>query len=62
MVSWRERKKYQVIFLSLLNGLRSGVASGACVIGLATTNPIHEIKKYTDKVIRNYIGFTLPNN
>lgn len=56
------QSKECVVFEDSFNGLRSGVASGACVIGLATTNPIHEIKKYTDKVIRNYIGFTLPNN
>ena len=51
-----------IVFEDSFNGLRSGVASGARVIGLATTNPIQEIKKYTDKVISNYIGFTLPNN
>lgn len=56
------QSKECVVFEDSFNGLRSGVASGACVIGLATTNPIYEIKKYTDKVIRNYIGFTLPNN
>lgn len=56
------QSKECVVFEDSFNGLRSGVASGARVIGLATTNPIHEIKKYTDKVIRNYIGFTLPNN
>lgn len=56
------QSKECIVFEDSFNGLRSGVASGARVIGLATTNPIHEIKKYTDKVIRNYIGFTLPNN
>lgn len=56
------QSKECVVFEDSFNGLRSGVASGARVIGLATTNPIHEIKKYTDKVISNYIGFTLPNN
>ena len=56
------QSKECIVFEDSFNGLRSGVASGARVIGLATTNPIHEIKKYTDKVISNYIGFTLPNN
>lgn len=56
------QSKECIVFEDSFNGLRSGVASGACVIGLATTNPIQEIKKYTDKVISNYIGFTLPNN
>lgn len=56
------QSKECVVFEDSFNGLRSGVASGARVIGLATTNPIQEIKKYTDKVISNYIGFTLPNN
>ena len=56
------QSKECVVFEDSFNGLRSGVSSGARVIGLATTNPIQEIKKYTDKVISNYIGFTLPNN
>ena len=56
------QSKECIVFEDSFNGLRSSVASGARVIGLATTNPIHEIKKYTDKVISNYIGFTLPNN
>jgi HAD hydrolase, family IA, variant 3 len=56
------QSKECIVFEDSFNGLRSGVSSGARVIGLATTNPIHEIKKYTDKVISNYIGFTLPNN
>ena len=56
------QSKECIVFEDSFNGLHSGVASGARVIGLATTNPIQEIKKYTDKVISNYIGFTLPNN
>jgi len=51
-----------VVFEDSFNGLRSGLASGARVIGLTTTNSIAEIKKYTDEVISNYIGFTLSNN
>ena len=51
-----------VVFEDSFNGLRSGLVSGARVIGLATTNSIAEIKKYTDEVISNYIGFTLSNN
>ena len=56
------QSKECIVFEDSFNGLHSGVSSGARVIGLATTNPIQEIKKYTDKVISNYIGFTLPNN
>ena len=56
------QSKECIVFEDSFNGLNSGVSSGARVIGLATTNPIQEIKKYTDKVISNYIGFTLPNN
>lgn len=56
------QSKECIVFEDSFNGVRSGVSSGARVIGLATTNPIQEIKKYTDKVISNYIGFTLPNN
>ena len=48
-----------IVFEDSFNGLRSGLASGARVIGLATTNSIAEIKSYTKEVICNYDGFTL---
>ena len=51
-----------VVFEDSFNGLRSGIASGACVIGLATTNSVAELKPYTEEVISNYDGFTLSDH
>ena len=51
-----------VVFEDSFNGLRSGVASGARVIGLATTNSVAEIQVYTKEVISNYEGFSLLND
>ena len=48
-----------VVFEDSFNGLRSGIASKARVIGLATTNSISELKPFTKEVIPNYKGFTL---
>ncbi len=48
-----------VVFEDSFNGLRSGIASGARVIGLATTNSVAEIEPFTKEVISNYEGFTL---
>ena len=48
-----------IVFEDSFNGLRSGLASGARVIGLATTNSVAEIESYTKEVISNYDGFTL---
>ena len=48
-----------VVFEDSFNGLRSGIASKARVIGLATTNSISELKPFTKEVISNYKGFTL---
>jgi beta-phosphoglucomutase len=47
------------IFEDSVNGLQAAKASGAHVIGLATTNPRDAIKKYADKIIDNFIGFTV---
>ena len=49
-------------FEDSFNGLRSGVASGARVVGLATTNSVAEIQAYTKEVISNYEGFSLLND
>ena len=51
-----------IVFEDSFNGLRSGIASGACVIGLATTNSVAEIEPYTKEVISNYDGFTLSDH
>ena len=51
-----------VVFEDSFNGLRSGIASGARVIGLATTNSVAEIEAYTKEVISNYEGFTLSDD
>lgn len=50
------------VFEDSFNGLKSGRASGARVIGVATTNDEKAIVSYCELVIRNYIGFTLPND
>ena len=51
-----------IVFEDSFNGLRSGIASGARVIGLATTNTVAEIEPYTKEVISNYDGFTLSDH
>ena len=51
-----------IVFEDSFNGLRSGIASGARVIGLATTNSEAEIEPYTKEVISNYDGFTLSDH
>lgn len=51
-----------IVFEDSFNGLRSGIASGARVIGLATTNSVTEIEPYTKEVISNYDGFTLSDH
>ena len=51
-----------IVFEDSFNGLCSGIASGARVIGLATTNSVAEIEPYTKEVISNYDGFTLSDH
>lgn len=51
-----------VVFEDSFNGLRSGVASGARVVGLATTNSVAEIQVYTKEIISNYESFSLLND
>lgn len=48
-----------VVFEDSFNGLKSGLAAGARVIGLSTTNSEASIKEYTQEVIPNFIGFSL---
>ncbi len=44
-----------VVFEDSVNGLKSGKASGALLVGLCTTNPEEIIKKYTNLIIYNYL-------
>lgn len=41
-----------------VNGLKAAEASGAFVLGLATTNPAEVVEKYADMVIPNFAGLT----
>ena len=43
-----------VVMEDSFNGLRSGRASGARVVGLSTTNSAHDIQPYCDLVIADY--------
>lgn len=45
-----------LVFEDSLNGLRSGRAAGAVVIGLATTLPVTEIREWSDVQIADYLG------
>lgn len=48
-----------VVFEDSFNGLKSGRASGAYVVGLSTTNSAESIAPYCDKVIKNYENFSI---
>jgi beta-phosphoglucomutase-like phosphatase (HAD superfamily) len=45
-----------LVFEDSFNGLKSGRASGAIVVGLSTSNSEEAIKEYCDIVIPNYKG------
>lgn len=45
-----------VVFEDSFNGLKSGRASGAFVVGLSTTNKADEIAAFADSVIADYHG------
>ena len=45
-----------VVFEDSLNGLRAGRASGAYVVGLATTNPREVIESLCDEVIDDFLS------
>ena len=51
-----------VVFEDSFNGLKSGRASGAYVVGLATTNPAEAIAPYADQVINDFSHFTIHNS
>ena len=45
-----------VVFEDSFNGLKSGMAAGMRVVGLATTNPAERIRPLCDEVINDYIN------
>ena len=51
-----------VVFEDSFNGLKSGRASGAYVVGLATTNPAEAIAPYADQVINDFSQFIIHNS
>ena len=48
-----------IVFEDSFHGLSAGRASGAFVVGLATTNPREAIAPYCDMVIDDFINFDL---
>jgi beta-phosphoglucomutase-like phosphatase (HAD superfamily) len=53
------RPEDAVVFEDSIHGLAAGRASGAHVIGLATTNSRKDIEPLCDMVIDNFNGFSL---
>ena len=49
------------VFEDSFNGLKAGMASGALVIGVATTNPREAIAPLSHRVIDDFRGFTYEN-
>lgn len=49
------------VFEDSFNGLRSGRAAGMFVVGLATTNPIEQIRPLSDYQTNNYIDLHYQN-
>lgn len=47
------------VFEDSIQGLQAGMASGATVIGMATTNSLDKIKDKAHKIIENFAGFTI---
>lgn len=47
-------KDETIVFEDSINGLKSGRASGAYVVGLATTNPADVVAEYSDLVIGDF--------
>lgn len=50
-------KEETMVLEDSINGLKSGRASGAFVIGLATTNPEEVVAEYSDLVVRDFTEF-----
>lgn len=51
-----------VVFEDSFNGLKSGRASGAFVVGLATTNSPESIAPYADVVVKDFHDPKLPKD
>lgn len=47
------------VFEDSIQGLEAGMASGATVIALTTSNSIEKIKKKAHKIIDNFVGFNI---
>lgn len=47
------------VFEDSLQGLEAGMASGATVIGLTTSNPIEILKDKAHKLINSFVGFNI---
>ena len=48
-----------IVFEDSIHGLNAGMASGAAVIGLATTNSREDITPLCNMVIDNFEGITI---
>lgn len=46
-----------VVFEDSFNGMKSGLAANMRVVGVATTNTIEAMKKYTDEVIEDFTAY-----
>lgn len=55
----RSAPKTTFVFEDSVNGLKAGLASGATVIGVATTNPREVVKPLCHYVIDDFTGFSL---
>lgn len=47
------------VFEDSIQGLEAGMASGATVIGLTTSNPVEILKDKAHKLIDGFVGFTI---
>lgn len=47
------------VFEDSLQGLEAGIASGATVIGLTTSNPVEKLKNKAHKLIDSFVGFNI---
>lgn len=48
-----------IVFEDSLSGVKAGHASGACVVGLTTTNPADMLRPWCDVVIEDFTRMTL---
>ena len=47
------------VFEDSIQGLEAGIASGATVIGLTTSNPSEKLKNKAHKLIDNFVDFSI---